>query len=131
MKYAYRIDVQGFGTTTYLKFQFDRQIGEGSAYHSSSCFSEFSPKTKSILRAVNQIKGVNKGREGVFGSGGLVEVNGSELVVQIAGADTSAFPKIADRIVKTVQRRIAPNESRQRVKCSTIQKEVDRLNAKA
>lgn len=132
MKYAYNISREGNSSpSTYLNFRFDRQLGGGSIYHAGSGFDRADNGSKSILRAVNKIKGVIRGTEGVFDSGGLLLVDGDKLQVRVAGADTAELPNIADRIVKTVQRRVAATEPRRRVRESKLTAEIAKLNLRA
>lgn len=122
MKYTYRIDLQGTARDiVYLKMLFDRTLASGYF----SCGSQYPPE---LIKAVNQVEGVVTCTLGKTFSGGLITVNGNELVAKLETLDAKQIPLIASRIVKRVQRRFAKNESRKRIKLTNLQKAIAKLN---
>jgi hypothetical protein len=124
MKYTYRIDLQGNARDiVYLKMLFDRNLAIG--YHSSS-----SDKPIELVKAVNQVEGVTTCALGRIIDGGLITVEGNELVAKVNLVDMKLIPALVSRLVKRVQRRVAKGESRKRVKLTSLQQAVSKLNAK-
>ena len=124
MKYTYRIDLQGNAhDIVYLKMLFDRNLVIG--YNSSS-----NDKPLEVIKAVNQVEGVTTCSLGRIIDGGLIVVEGNELTVKVNTVDMKEIPALVSRLVKRIQRRFAKGEPRQRVKLTSLQQAVSKLNAK-
>jgi len=129
MKYTYRYDIQGNGDSHYLHMYFDRPLAASSFYRHND---DVSPKDRELSDAIAHTPNVlcNDQFAGTGELSGasaeLIHVDGTALTVKIVPHRN--VPEIAKQIVKKVQRRLAPKESRRRVLKATLDAYVKRLN---
>ena len=122
MKYTYKVVVEGLDKSSiYLKFCFDRVIYNGSVYFRSD------NNPPEILSALNSVDGIMP-CSGNFSGSGLLLLEGNELTARIMAVEAKQIPKIANRIVKRIQRRFAKGEPRQRVKREKLLADIEKLN---
>lgn len=119
MKYAYGIKIQGTeqSPTYYLCIHFDRILLKGDFFHRHE--NDGNPKTNALLKNIADTKNVNPD---------FVRVSGSYIQVEVCPFNMA---KTAQYLVKKIQRRVAANESRQRVAVDELNRKVEALNIPA
>lgn len=132
MLYTYQHRIEG-QLSSYLEFVFDKILSNRPLYRSwSSQHFTISPQERGLMDAVAGVKGVisDNSKSPSASSSELINLNGNRLLVKISEIDPKKISILTQTIVKRVQRRIAPNESRKRVHYATLQKALEKLNAK-
>lgn len=132
MLYTYKWIQQagGLGNCGYLEFAFDRQLSHRTLYRDNGFRESAKKEELELMDAVANTKGVIKGCLRVTSSGGLVKLEGNELLAQVHVLQASDAVRTANNIVKKVQRRLAKGEPRRRIKKADLDEQVKKLNAR-
>lgn len=85
-----------------------------SAYESPITPQEI--HAKDLLNALNTVNGVIPCSSSFSSGGGLIALSGNNITMQICELDPKKLVPLVQRIIKKVQRRYAPNESRKRIR---------------
>lgn len=126
MKYSYKIDREGSGST-YVKIKVDRNISDRSLYRGSSFLEKYANKTQiNLMDAINSTPGVVKGSKNDITGAGHIHLEGNAVTVRIIAQLDMA--EITKQIVKKIQRRYAKGEARKRILEAEILAKIDRLN---
>ena len=126
MNYTYSVDAQGIGNVShYLRMKFDVTLSTQSVYPHN--YSPKDPKALELIRRIDDTKGVVRNNFDSAIGGGLINVDGNRVTVEINGVDTN-IPKTANAIAKKVQRMYAPNEPRKRIKAKDLAEYIEKLN---
>lgn len=127
-KYSYYFDIQGHGSSHYIKILLDRQLSTEHYYLGSSVLA---PPQSSLALAVTEaaaeVEGVIPCPESLHKSG-LINVSGNELTVKTSALTVEDKRRVTQAIVKRLHRMLAPQQPRKCYSMKKLIKETERAN---
>lgn len=117
-KYSYYFDIQGHGSSHYIKILLDRQLSTEHYYLGSSVLAP--PQSSlafAVAKSAEKVEGVIQC--GHHSSAGFIKVEGNELAVQTSALTVKDKRRVTQAIVKRLHRMLAPQLPR---KCYSMKK---------
>ena len=130
MKYTYKLDLQGLAhQIPYLRMAFDRPLSTECVYRRPYYKQNITPDQEELMDCIAQTEGVLMSPYlDTSSRSELINLDGCNMVVLLATIDPREVPVIVSRIVKKIQRRIAPWEHRKRITHKRLLAYQKRLN---
>lgn len=121
--YTYKFDTEGFGTSHYIRLNFNQELSDSYYSAGSVCLkAPHNSLADKVLKSLAQVHNV------ISPEGGLLVVEGNKLTVKTSALTVAEKRRVTQSIVKRLKRMIAPKDSIKCIRLSVLQKEFAKVN---